>query len=207
MISRSLKRGLTIAEVLIASSLFLALMLGLMTTFRTALVQGPSRLGFEVSNETLDAHLEKVVDHLTHSSVHGVASTSWGSDGAILCIQRQAGIDSLGSVEWEERLQLYWKKNGESKLHHVDIGKDKAAAAGLTLDSRYPTKPDNAQLQALASAQEGKSKILQTSFTKFEVSEEWKTQPAALELRWGAENPEMKEQRYQIEAAVWLDSP
>ena len=201
------KRGLTIPAVLIASVILLALTAALMTSFKTTFVQGPSRLSFDISTKNLDAHLEKVVDHLKNSDSHGVASTVWGTDGRVLSIQRQVGVDSLGTVSWEEKLHLYWKEDSDTRLHYADIPKSEASLAGLELDSRYATKPSDDQLKFLATAREGKSKILHLSLVEFEVSEGWKTAPEAIEIRWAIRNPKLSEQRYQTKAAVWLDTP
>ncbi len=201
------KKGLTIPEVLIASVILLALTAALFTTFKTTFVQGPTRMSFDISTKNLDAHMEKVVDHLKNSDSHGVASTIWGTDGRVLSIQRQTGVDSLGTVSWEEKLHLYWKEDGDTGLHYADISKSESSLAGLELDSRYATKPTDDQLKFLASGREGKSKTLQLSLVEFDVSEGWKTAPEAIEIRWVLMNPNLNEQRYQTKAAVWLDTP
>lgn len=194
------------AEVLIASAIFLTLMALLAVIFRTTAVQGSSRLSFDASIKNLDAHMEKLIDHTKHSNIHGVASTPWG-DGTILSIQRQAGLDSLGSVSWEERLHLYWRKNEGTKLFYADISKAEASTIGLELDSRYPTKPTAAQLESLATARNNKAKILQIGVVEFEVSEGWKTAPEALETRVKVQNAQIPEQTYETEAAIWLEAP
>ena len=147
------------------------------------------------------------MDHLKNSDSHGVASTIWGTDGRVLSIQRQVGVDSLGTVSWEEKLHLYWKEDSDTRLHYADIPKSEASLARLELDSRYATKPSDDQLKFLASGREGKSKILQLSLVEFDVSEGWKTAPEAIEIRWAIRNPKLNEQRYQTKAAVWLDTP
>lgn len=207
MTNRFRPRGLTVAEVLIASAVFLVLMTSLTVIFRAAAVQGSSRLSFEASTKNLEAHLEKLLDQARHSNVHGIAATPWGDNGMILSIQTQVGLDSLGSVSWEERLHLYWKKNGDKKLLYAEIGKEEAHSAGVELDSRYPTKPTPDQLEALAIARDNNPKILQLGFVKFWISEDWKTKPEALEILWRAENPQMPEQSYEAEAAIWLEAP
>lgn len=182
-------------------------MTSLILIFHSTAVRGSARLSFETSIKTLDAHLEKLVDQAKHSNVHGIAATPWGDNGRILSIQPQAGLDSLGSVSWEETLHLYWKKNDGKKLFYADIGKDEAHAAGVELDSRYPTKPTPDQLIALATARDNRAKILQTGFVQFDISKDWESSPEALEIHWKAENPQMPVQTYDTEAAIWLEAP
>ena len=201
-------RGMTLVETMVASTIFLLVLAAVFSIFRETLMKGPHRILFEASTKRLQVGLTKIVDDLEASNSQGVGIAKPDENSSILSIQRKTGIDSLGSVTWEETLRLYWNEKGEEVLRYAEITKDEAGAEGVNLSPNYPQKPTPSQLEALVAAKRDRSKIVVAHLMAFEVSDEWLTQDEkTLDLVLRMENPRMREQRYQVERAVWLERP
>lgn len=202
------QRGMTLVETLVASTIFLLILGGVFSIFRETLLRGPHRIMFEASSKRLQVGMTKIVDGLESSNSQGVGLVRLADDNSILSIQRKTGIDSLGSVTWEEELHLYWNEKKEETLRYARVKKDEAAARGLELSPNFPQRPTTDQLKALVSDKIKRSKVMVGDVTEFRVSDAWLTEDEkTVDIVLRMENPRMREQRFQVERSVWLERP
>lgn len=202
--ARSTHLGLTLAETLVAMAIFTVVTGAALFSFRHLLTQSPQRILFEATSKQLDVVMEKIAGDLEQSNLTGVNCDQLDPQSSILSVQRAVQVDNLGKVTWEEALHVYWKPSGGSTLKHIKLNKDQVLKYGVALAGNYATRPDSDQLQAITRDYESTSQNLTLHVTTFKVHDEWKTDDKALEIEAKAVNPQMQEQNYSVQRAIWL---
>lgn len=165
--ARSLNRGLTLIETLVAGAVGLLLLDVLISLFVPSMrmsIRGSVRV--EMEQQAVMA-LERLAADLRGCGRTSLTMTPTGGAGATLSIQRIKDVLSDGTQAWDTNLIVYaWSgPNGTLTRKVVD-----ASRVGVPVTNTRPAPVDLASLPTLAAAPSDQSSVLATGVAQFSVA-------------------------------------
>lgn len=190
---RLTKTGLTLVEVMIGASITLMFLAVLAFTYRGTIKSLRHRMTLLDLQDRCVVAMEKLTRDLQSSSASGVSVFSSGPTSTALAIQKSDELNSVGRLEWEQKLIVYWYDADEKSLFRRVVNQSEASAAGVELSQKFAQRIDDVALTQLINTATTPVPQLR-EVHDFSVTTDWLTDTSKpLLLSVTVKNPDEKE--------------